>query len=81
MKDDLQQAIDNVESARPASGFRPETEAEWAVLQSAIMKLTIVMYRGMGLSEAEAERIGRQLYGGKLGRSILNAIYSERSDG
>lgn len=71
-------ALHALEKARPASGFRPETEEEWARLQAAQLNYFAVMLEEtQDLSRSEAERVARIVFGGIAGRVILEAAFRE----
>ena len=64
-------AIDALEAARPRSGYRPETEAEWSRLVAANEKMAFAMYWMMGKSKAKARELARKTHGGEAGRLLL----------
>ena len=70
-------AIDMMMAARPASGFRPETEAEWEILQKAVSELACAVYRNAGLPEAQARQIAYLIYATPEGRHLLDIAFSE----
>lgn len=70
-------ALRMVEAARPASGYRPETEAEWQRLQAAQIEFACAMYRDIGKSEAEARAIAELIHGGAAGRLLLDISFSD----
>lgn len=81
MNSHLQKAIAAMEAAKPASGFRPETEAEWAALQKAQEELGYAMFLSMGKSDTEARAIARAIHGGAAGRMLMNLAFSEKPRG
>jgi len=52
----LENAFRQMEDARPASGYRPETEEERAKLYAAHAKLMYAAMRSAGVSVQEAQR-------------------------
>ena len=71
----LAEAIRAMEAARPSSGFRPATEAEWDKLVAANEKLSYAMYLGMGESKKRACALARLTMGGATGRLILEISF------
>lgn len=69
-----------LDAAIPASGFRPETEAEWGKVQEAAVELAIAMYRAVGTSKAEAEAVAKAIHGGPQGRLLLEMAFSRNGD-
>lgn len=67
----IRKAFRRLDAARPASGLRPETEAEWRKLQAANILLSEAMHRAMGAGKAEARRIARLIMGGPAGRTLI----------
>ena len=72
-------AIHAWDAARPQSGYRPETEAEWIRLVAANEKMAIAMYMKLGNSKAKARELSRKTHGGEAGRLLLEI--SLRDDG
>lgn len=68
-----------LQKAIPASGFRPETAAEWKRLQLAQVKAAYLMFRANGIPRSEAKRVARLIHGGKAGRILLEIAFGERS--
>ena len=77
MSNYLRHAIAMVEAARPASGFRPETETEWSALQAATLELVYAMFRDNGMASRKAREVAEQLYGGSCGRLLLHAAFKD----
>ena len=75
----LNQALDMLAAAKPASGFRPETQAEWLKLLRANEELGYAMCRMAGLGEADARSLARQTFGGLGGLKILDMAFRETS--
>lgn len=75
-------AFRRLDAARPASGLRPQTEAEWRKLQAANILVSEAMYRDLGASKAEARRIARLTMGGPAGRILIGFGFdqAERED-
>jgi len=68
-------ALRSLEAARPASGFRPETEPEWRKLQAANILVSEAMYRCLGASKSEAKRLAHLTMGGPAGRIFLEIVF------
>jgi hypothetical protein len=64
-------ALRRLDAAHPASGLRPQTEAQWRKLQVAHIALSQAMYRDLGASEAEAKRLAHLTMGGPAGRILI----------
>ena len=73
----LKKAFAMVEAARPASGFRPETQEEWTRLLAALEELGYAMYRDNGMSKKEARRLAQQIHNGPIGFSLLDIVFRE----
>ena len=78
MNKHFQKALDAMAAARPASGFRPETQAEWIALQKAQEALGYAMFRDGGKSDAEARGMARAIFGGSGGRMLLDMAFSDK---
>ena len=65
--------------ARPASGYRPETEAEWKRLQAAQVELITEFLHGSGVenNRKKARAVAEMIMGGSAGRTILEIAFSE----
>ena len=72
----MKKAIEKMEAARPASGFRPTNESEWQRLQEAIKYLAYVSYVEMGYSKSKAHEIAEIVHGGHAGRLLLEISYA-----
>jgi hypothetical protein len=70
-------AMQMMEKARPASGFRPKTPEEWDRLLIAFEELGYAMYRDNGMSSKEARRLAKQTHSGPIGLSLLEIGFSE----
>lgn len=66
--------------ARPTSGYRPETEAEWKRLQIGMIQATYYLYRANGASKREARAIAKLLHGGAAGRILLEVAFSDQGE-
>ena len=77
MSKHLRKAFLMWEAARPASGFHPETPAEWDRLLRALEEWGYAMYRKAGMSGKEARALASQTHGGPVGRLLLNIAFSE----
>ena len=69
-----------IERARPASGFRPQTEAEWQRLLAASVELGYANGRHQGVEDKKARAIAELIWGGRAGRLLLEMAFSEDSD-
>ena len=58
-------------------GGDPQTEAEWARLQKAMIGGAYHMYRANGVPKAEDKSMARLLHGGLAGRLLLEMAFSE----
>jgi hypothetical protein len=77
MNKHFQKAFDAMAAAKPASGFRPESEAEWAALQKANEEMGYAMFRSSGKSNVEARALADAIYGGAAGQLLLRMAFSE----
>lgn len=77
MNKHFQKAFDAMAAAKPASGFRPETQAEWLALLKAHEAMGFAMFRDGGKSDAEARGMARAIFGGSAGRMLLEMVFSE----
>lgn len=68
-------------AAIPASGYRPESEAEWRKLQDASVELAFEMYRSQGATKAKARALAKAIHGGALGRLLLEIAFSGGDNG
>ena len=73
----LKRAVQMVNAARPASGFRPETPEEWAAVQDAAIQFGYALMRESGLSHVQATDFAKNVYGGASGRLLLDIAFSE----
>jgi hypothetical protein len=80
MNQHTRKAMQMLEEARPASGYRPETPVEWARLLEALEELGYAMYRENGLSSNEARRLAQKTHGGQFGLLLLEIGFSEDSN-
>ena len=79
VKEHFQKAFDAMAAAKPASGFRPESEAEWIALQKAQEEMGYAMFRVSGKSDVEARGLAHALFGGNAGLMLLDLAFSETS--
>jgi hypothetical protein len=79
MSDYIKKAIEMVNAAKPASGFRPETPKEWDALLRANEELGYAMFREQGMSYAQARQLAKQIYGGQAGRLLLEMSFMGNS--
>ena len=77
MNKHFQKAFNAMAAAKPASGFRPESEAEWIALQKAQEEMGYAMFRSSGKSDVEARALAVALYGGSAGQLLLRMAFSE----
>jgi len=77
MTDYIKKAINKVEAAKPASGFRPNTPQEWRNLQEASKELGYAMFRQGGIDDKTARKLTNEIYGGVAGRLLLEIAFSE----
>lgn len=67
--------IATMRKARPASGHRPQTEAEWKRLQIGMIQASYYLYRANGASKREARAIANLIHGGTGGRMLLELAF------
>ena len=72
-------AMDMMAAAKPASGFRPETQAEWLKLLRAYEEVGYAMCRMAGLDEIDARCLARRTFGSTSGLKILDIGFRESS--
>ena len=76
MDNHFRDAFEALNAAIPASGFRPETEAEWEKLQHAHIELSFAAYKAAGASNSEARALSEFIHGGAAGRLLLEIAFS-----
>ncbi len=76
VKESLQKAFDAMAAAKPVSGFRPKSEAEWTALQKAQEEMGYAMFRSSGKSNVEARALADAIYGGAAGQLLLRMVFS-----
>ena len=76
MNKHFQKAFDAMAAAKPASGFRPESEAEWTALQKAHEEMGYAMFRSSCKCDVEARALADAIYGGAAGRLLLQIASS-----
>jgi len=82
MSEHSAKAIRMMMDAKPASGYRPETEAEWSKLQAAVKEMAYASLRSQGMAHQESRALAELMLGGHAGRLILDMSYSkENRDG
>lgn len=81
MSEHFRKAVLMMEAARPASGCRPETPAEWDRVIRAHEELGYAMYRESGMPEPEARALAQQTHGGMAGRLLLSIAFGEDRHG
>ncbi len=72
-------AMDMMDSAKPASGFQPETQAEWFKLLRAYEEIGYAMSRMAGFNETDARNLARHTFGSASGLKILDIAFRESS--
>lgn len=72
-----QKFLEIMRGAQPASGYRPQTEAEWLRRQLTMIAASYHMYRAIGVPKAEAKRVARLIHGGAAGRTLLEMSFAE----
>jgi len=77
MDKNFRHAIEVLNSAKPVSGFRPETEAEWEKLQHAHIELGFAIFKAAGASNSEARTLSELMNGGTAGRLLLEIAFGE----
>jgi len=73
----VRKAMQMLEAAKPASGFRPETPDEWLKLLRAHEEMGYAMYRVAGLSDTDARQLARSTHGGSSGMQVLDIAYRD----
>lgn len=73
----LDRAMAMMAAARPASGFRPETEEEWDRLIRALTEWAAATYMEMGMPEPQARALALLVHSGKAGRRLAEAAFTE----
>ena len=79
MDKNIRHVIEALNAAIPASGFRPETEAEWEKLQQAHIELGFAIFKAAGASNSEARTLSELINGGVAGRLLLEIAFSENN--
>ena len=74
----IKSAFERVGAARPASGFRPETESEWNALQAALLELGYAMFHANGMSAKKARELATTIYGGVAGRLLIELAFKDQ---
>lgn len=73
----IKKALQMMEAAKPASGFRPETPKEWRKLQKAQEEMGYAMFREAGLPHSAARELAYQIYGGLAGMILLDLAFRD----
>ena len=73
-------AFKMMSAARPASGFRPETEQEWRKLQRAHEEMLYAVLRDGGISSKEARLIAKEIFGSAESRFLLDLAFTDNND-
>lgn len=77
MDKNFHDAIEALNAAIPASGFRPETNADWEKLQQAQIELGFATFKAAGASNSEARTLSELISGGTAGRLLLEIAFGE----
>lgn len=77
---DQQNDINKLNEAIPASGFRPETEEEWAKAQNALIAVGYASFQKSGLPKKKAKELAQSIYGGATGRMLLELTMGALGD-
>ena len=77
MSNQLKKAFKMMAAARPASGFRPETPEEWDKLQKAQVAAGCALFIKGGATPEIARNLANEIYGGDVGRIILDISFRE----
>jgi hypothetical protein len=80
MKNHLKRAVDMVEAACPASGYRPANDEEWQRALRATEEFAYALYREAGLPSKKARAIARLIHSGEAGMMLLRAAYEHPSN-
>ncbi len=64
-------------AAKPASGFRPQTQAEWLALLKAHEEKMYAVLRTAGQPAAQARAMAHAIYGGAAGLMLLDIAFKE----
>jgi hypothetical protein len=80
MNDYLRRAMEMMEAARPASGYRPESDEEWEKLLRATEEFSYALYREAGMPKPKARALAHLMHSGAAGMALLRAAYEVRRD-
>jgi hypothetical protein len=80
MSTHIRKALQMMEAAKPASGFRPETPMEWRKLQQAQEEMGYAMFREAGMPHSAAKELAHQIYGGLAGMILLDLAFRDDDD-
>jgi hypothetical protein len=75
----FRKAMQMLEAAKPASGFRPETPDEWLKLLRANEEMGYAIFRSSGMKDAEARTIAKQTFGSIASLMLLDIAFSENA--
>jgi hypothetical protein len=73
----FRKAMQMLEAAKPASGFRPETSDEWLNLLRAHEEMGYACLRQSGMQAAQARALSKAIYGSPIGLKLLDIAFSE----
>ena len=73
----FRKAMQMLEAAKPASGFRPETQAEWLKLLRAHEEMGYACLLQSGMQDAQARALAKATFGSPLGLKLLDIAFSE----
>lgn len=73
----FRKAMQMLEAAKPASGFRPETPVEWRTLLRAHEEMGYACLRQAGMQDAQARALAKQTFGSPASLILLDIAFSE----
>ncbi len=73
----FQKAMQMLEAAKPASGFRPETPAEWLKVLRAHEEMGYACLRQSGMQDAQARALAKKTFGSPAILMLLDIAFSE----
>ena len=77
MSKHLRRAFEMIAAARPASGCKPASDAEWRKLLRATEEFAYAMHRENGMPAKKARAIAHLMHSGELGMRLLQASFEE----
>ena len=73
----FRKAMQMLEAAKPASGFRPETSVEWRTLLRAHEEMGYACLRQAGMQDAQARALAKKTFGSPASLMLLDIAFSE----